>query len=229
MVRFATLILLTTLFSSIDLLYSQELRTRLGDVYYDTNMYKSKYNAPDGSPYLNESFKPCQINNINGTQLVRFNAFEGNVEVKVSATEAVVLRETESYVITLMDGSGKIYETHNYIDIKGNLKHSFFELIHPEETYKLYLKEKIKFTKEVKAEGYKDAQPASFTKAKPSYFMTDLWNATPNLIKIPARQNAFLELFPEKARSLKKLIKEEKLKLSDPTDLIRIINEGLSQ
>ncbi len=206
---------------------AQELRTQFGDVYYDVNMHRGQYDGTIGSPYLNEAFLPCRINEIKETQLVRFNAYNGSVEVKVSGTKVVLLGDLETYVIALKDGSGKTYYTGNYFNHKGDLENSFFELIHQSGDYKLFVKENIKYHKEVKAEGYKDAEPPSFKKATASYFITDLWEKTPHLKLLPSRLNAFLDLFPDQAKSLKMYIRKNRLKLDNAEDLVQIVNQAL--
>lgn len=206
--------------------YTQQdfVRNRQGDVYYDANQYKAKYNNPEGSPYLDESFTAAQINDISETQFVRFNAYEGKIEAQVANNQVVELDGADTYVITLKDGSDKVYETHSYVNSKGEVLYSFFQRLHSTDKYTLYLKEQIKYQKEEKAEGYKDAQPASFKKDNSSFFINDLWRGSEDLILIPERTKSFTELFPNQAKSIKNLIKSEKLKLDSRDDLIRILD-----
>ena len=206
--------------------YSQNdfLRNRQGDVYYDTNQYKAKYNNPEGSPYLDDDFTQAQINEIEETQFVRFNAYEGKIEAKVSANQVVELDMSDTFTILLKDGSGKVYETHSYIDSKGNVRYSFFERIRVTDGYTLYVKEQIKYSKAVKAEAYKEAQPATFKKDDSAFFINDLWKGSEDLVELPERSKSFLELFPNQAKSLKSFIKQEKLKLNERQDLIRILD-----
>ena len=211
--------------------YSQQdfVRNRQGDVYYDANQYKAKYNNPEGSPYLDESFTPAQINNISETQFVRFNAYEGKIEVKVNQNQVVELDGADTYMIILKDGSGRIYETHSYVNSKEEVLYSFFEKLHTTDHYSLYLKEQIKYQKEVRAEAYKDAQPATFKKDNSSFFVNDVWRGSDDLVLIPERTKTFTELFPNQAKSLKNFIKQEKLKLDERDDLIRVLDYCLSQ
>ena len=207
--------------------FAQELRTQFGDVYYDVNMHRGQYDGTLGSPYLNEAFMPCKINEIKETQWVRFNAYNGTVEVKISGTKVVLLGDSIAYIIKLEDGSGKIYHTRNFYDSKGILDNSFFQLIHQSEGYDLFLREKIRYNKAVKAEGYKDAEPASFKPVGGEYFVTDLWEKTPRLVLLPKKMSSFLELFPGQTKSLKKFIREHKLKLDNTEDLVQIMNQAL--
>lgn len=207
--------------------FSQELRTQLGDLYYDPILFKGSYDSAEGSPYLDKSFTACKINDIQETHFVRFNAVEGTVEVKVATNKVMILSEIEPYVIYLQDGSGKVFQTLNYRDDKGNFKNTFFELVHRSDEYSLYFKERKKFVKAVKAGAYKAAQPASFKNDRSSYFISDIWGRTPNLVEIPFKLSDFLELFSNQSRALRKFIKEEKLKPAKTQDLVRILDRAL--
>ncbi|ALM07991.1 hypothetical protein SB49_09400 [Sediminicola sp. YIK13] len=201
-----------------------ELRGDLGDVYYSKDLYKTTYNSPEGSPYLNENFTPAKINDINETKLVRFNAYEDRIEVMVEENKVIVLPDTQTYTISLLDGSNKVFETKNYLDEKGNLKNSFFELIVIKEKHSLYLKEKIEFTKAVKAQGYQDSQPAMFKKQKESYFITDFKGQSDQLIYLPRKLKNFLKLFPAHSKTIKSFIKDNKLKIDKSGDLLKIFD-----
>lgn len=218
------LLLLGFLLLNLSIYGQIELRGDLGDVYYSKDLYKSKFNSPAGSPYLNENFTPAKINDINETKLVRFDAYEDRIEIMVDENQVVILPDTGSYTISLLDGSDKIFETKSYLDEKDNLKTSFFELIDQQENYRLYLKEKIAFTKAVKAQGYQESQPAMFKKQKESYFITDFKGQTDQLFKIPYKNKNFLALFPLHSKSMKTFIKDKKLKIDEGDDLIEIFN-----
>ncbi len=224
--KYFLFLLITIVLQSIG--FGQELRTQFGDVYYDVNMHRGQYDGTLGSPYLNEVFVPSLINEIKVTQLVRFNAYNGTVEVKISGSKVVLLGDSVKYIIRLKDGSDKIYYTGNFFDAKGKLNNSFFLLIHQSEAFDLYLKEKKKYTKAVKAEGYKDAEPASFKEVEGEYYITDLWEKTPRLVLLPKKISTFLELFPNQAKTLKKFIRDHKLKLNNAEDLVQIMNQALT-
>lgn len=200
-----------------------ELRGNFGDVYYSPDLYKTKYNSPAGSPYLNENFTPAKINDISETKLVRFDAFEDRVEIMVDENKVVVLPDTEPYTITLLDGSDKLFETKSYINDKGNPKTSFFELIAKKENYRLYLKEKVEFSKAVKAQGYQASKPAMFVKQKRIYYITDFKAKSDQLLRIPFKVRNFLDLFPNHSKSIKKFIKDHKLKIDKGDDLVEIL------
>ena len=202
----------------------QELRTQFGDVYYAADLYKTKYKALESTPYLNEVFTPAKINNISKTKMVRFDAFEDRVEVMVNAKKVVILQDSQSYSISLLDGSDKLYETKRYRDEKGNLKTSFFELIAHKDNYTLYLKEKIKIFKAEKAQGYEASKPAMFKKQKTTYYITDFKGQSEQLFRIPTKVKAFVAFFPSRSKPVRMFMKDNKLKIDKGDDLAKIFD-----
>ena len=202
----------------------QELRTNFGDVFYAADLYKTKYNALESTPYLNEAFTPAKINNIVETKMVRFDAFEDRVEVMVNAKKVVILQGSQSYSINLLDGSDKLYETKRYRDEKGNRKTSFFELIAHKENYTLYLKEKIKFFKAEKAQGYEAFKPAMFKKQKTTYYITDFKGQSEQLLRIPSKVKTFVAFFPSRSKPVRMFMKDNKLKIDNGDDLVKILD-----
>ena len=216
------IILIVSLSVSCFTVFGQEIRNYLGDVYFVPGKYKTIYNSPEGSPYLNEEFVPAKINNISDTQLVRFDAVLGNVEVMITGSKVVALDNSKTYAISLVDGSNKVYKTLEYTDVDGNENNSFFELLDSTLNYKLYLKENKKFFKKVKAQGYAEEIPAQFKKVKSDFYVTDFKSQSDRLIYIPHKLKPFTEFFQEEAKSIKNFIKENKLNIGDANDLVKI-------
>ncbi|MBT8302800.1 MAG: hypothetical protein KJO63_15860 [Maribacter sp.] len=202
----------------------QELRTIFGDVYYEPDRYKTQYDATDSTPYLNVDFTPAKINDINETKMVRFNAFDESVEVMVNAKKVVILQDSQAYTIKLLDGSKKVYETKKYGDEEDKVKTSFFELIARNTKYALFLKEKKKYVKAKKAQGYEASKPAMFKKRKDTYYITDFKEQSELVIKIPSKVKTFVSFFPSHAKQVKMFIKKYKLKIDEGEDLIKIFD-----
>lgn len=208
--------------SCFTLFGQQQLRNDLGDTFFVPNLYKTKYDSPEGSPYLNEEFVPAKINNIAETQLVRFDATLGKVEVMITRDKVVALDNSKPYTISLIDGSNKVYKTFKYKDEYGNEKTSFFELLDSSLSYKLYLKENKRFYKKVKAQGYAEEEPAHFKKIKSEFYVTDFKNQSERLLFIPQKLKPFTEFFQDDSKSIKAFIKDNKLKINDANDLVKI-------
>ena len=203
-------------------LQGQQLRTDLGEVYYEPNFYMTKYSGPEGSPYLNESFVPAKIEGIEKTQLVRFDATEGQVEVMVSEDQVVVLDQSKKYAITLLDGAKKRYEILEYIKPGGEVLASFFEVLESNDQFSLYLKEEKKFYKKEKAQGYAREKPARFEKLRDAYYVSDFKNQSDRLLPVPGKMKSFIAFLGDDGPRVKKAMKDSKLKPDNARDLVRV-------
>ena len=195
----------------------------IGDLQYYVRTNNPAHSAAEGSRYLSDEFLPARINNIQETQLVRFNVPDNIVEVKKSNNEIMGLSIVVGYVIKLQDGSAKIYETHEYINKEDQTQTSFFEKIYQEGDFKLYLKENIKFTPAKPAKsGYEPAKPAKFSKGNNTFYVLGFGNKDKKLTALPKKRKALLPLFGEHASEIGKKIKSEKLDLKKSEDLTTV-------
>ncbi len=201
---------------------SQELKNKYGEVYYTRDNYKSIYKAVEGSPYLDEAFKPARINDIKETQLVRFDAVKDQVELMSRGNSVMILDDTAPYLIRMLDGSDDSYRTKSYIDDGGDVKTSFFKVIHERDDFDLYLKESKKYYEEVKPQAYQDGRPAQFRLEPGIFYVNDFPGGKEVLIEVPGRLNKFLGLFPEASKEMKEFIKKQKLDLDQGQDLVEI-------
>lgn len=209
---------------SLSLAAQQELRGQLGEVFYTPNAYLAEYNSPSGSPYLSTEFIPVKINDIRETKLVRFDLVKDRVEIKINETKVTVLDDSLLYNIVLLDDSGRSYQTRDYFDEKANVNSSFFEVLHNNQFYGLYLKEKKKFYKEVKAQGYQPGSKAEFKFVKSNYYITDFINNTDRLLELPQNDKSFAKLFSSNSKSILGFIKKNNLKIDNEEDLLKIFN-----
>ncbi len=184
------------------------------------------YSLVDGSPYLNPSFVPAKINAIKQTKFVRFNVFENTIEMQLASNRIIALDFTKNpYKIVLNDGSDKHYETHCFVNDKGNLEATFFELVHSNEKYSLFLKERIKFIE--KKEGvarYVDEVNAKFLKIDPVFYVTNLVTRSDTLQQLPTKKKNFSELFMKQSKEIEKFLKTEDLKMRTAQDWIAVLD-----
>ncbi|TMM53147.1 hypothetical protein FEE95_18940 [Maribacter algarum] len=178
----------------------------------------------EGSPYLSEAFIPANINGLKETQFVRFNAVESIIELK-DMDDVLTLSNSYDYIIELLDGSEKMYETHVFINEDRTTGSSFFEKLHSSEKYTLFLKERIIYTPPKKAKSsYEQDVPGKFKKGRALFYLTDLNLTNDSLMEVPRKKKNFLSLFKGKRKSVEKFMKMEKLKPEKKEDIIRILN-----
>jgi hypothetical protein len=184
------------------------------------------YSLVDGSPYLNPNFAPAKINEIKETQFVRFNVVENTIEIQLPGNKIIAIDFTKNpYTIVLNDGSDKHYETHCFVDTKGNLEYTFLELVHRNEKYSLFLKERIKFIE--KKEGvarYVDAVNAKFLKIDAVFYVTDLVNRSDTLQPLSRKKKNFSEPFMKQSKEIEKFRKQEDLDMTTARDWIAVLD-----
>ena len=188
------------------------------------------YNEVIGSPYLYDEFVPAKVNEIEMTHFIRFNVFDNSIEFKGDDGKVYSMTKSNDYIIKLMDGSNKVYETHDFEDSKKAIGNTFFERIYTDEKFVLYLKEMIEYTDEKLARNsFETNKPAKFIKTKGDYYFQKLDSDTPVLLKLPKREKHFLKLFGDQATSVKGFIKKEGLHIEKEEDLIRALRFYFAQ
>ncbi len=198
---------------------------RLDELVFYVGTNTTEYDTEaEGSRYLNEEFTPARINNIEGTQFVRFNAVEGTIELKDN-DKILTLSQSYVYVIKLLDGSDKTYETHSFTDEDGAITNSFFEKLYTSEKFALFLKERIIYIPAKKAKSsYEQDVPGKFKKGNTIFYVTDLSHQSDLLFEVPKKRKKLSSLFKKHIKPIEKFIKKEGLKTDGEEDIIKIIN-----
>lgn len=197
----------------------------LNELDFFVNVNNSEYANIEGSPYLFEDFIPCKINQVNETQLVRFNLAKNRIEIKTKENSVMGLSQTNPYTILLLDGSARKYETLKYLNDNKKEVVSFFEVVKKANNYSLYKKDKIKFVAaKPEKSSYEPAVPAKFLKQDPALFVTDFANKTEYLIEIPKKKRKFFDLFGGKRKAIESYFKKQKLKVEKEQDISKILD-----
>ncbi len=193
-------------------------------VFYNPAMYVQRYEIEDGSPYLNLKFQPAKIGDRDKTYLVRFNAYEGSVEVWIQENKVIELNSPGEERIKMLDGSDKEYLLTTYESPKGGKEKGFLEELKVCEAYTLYKKETIKYFKKVKAEAYAKEKPARFEQSTPQFYIKLAGGDAP-IRYLSNSKKKFLGAFDaQNATKAKTIIKKEKLSLTKSEDIIRILD-----
>lgn len=194
------------------------------DVVNIVNAGNTDNTQAEGSPYLSANFTPVKINNSNETKLVRFNVVDNVIEVMIDEGKTMKLKPSEKYVIQLLDGSKKVYETHTFLNDDGELDASFFEAVYASVKYGLFLKERIKLIPGKKTVGYQDKTPAKYLKINDVFYISNFEGQSPEVIEIPGNKKRFFKAFGDNSKAVENLIKKEKLNIGQLDDLIKILD-----
>lgn len=200
------------------------------ELYFTRAVKAPTYDEVIGSPYLYKEFVPAQVNEIEMTHFIRFNVYDKNIEFKGEDDIIYSMAKPNEYRIKLLDGSNKIYETHDFEDGKKEVGNTFFERIFANEKFALYHRDMIEYTPvKLARNSFEANKPAKFIKTKGEFYYQELNAGTPKLLKLPKREKLFLKQFDKHSTSVKKLIQKEKLKVDVKEDLIRILEYYFNQ
>jgi hypothetical protein len=198
-----------------------------GDIM-DTSAYLESLTNPiydkiEGSPYLQETFIPARINGGEETKFVRFNAFDNAIEINLGNGQMMILDKRTTYLIDVLDGSNRIYQTLSYRNDEDEIGMGFFERIHLDGKFALYLKERVKLVRGVKdQQAYGGEKPDEFLKVNDIYFISNFRSKTPDLLEVPRKRKDFFRFFPNREKEIVKFVKQEKLDVNLPQDIVTI-------
>lgn len=195
------------------------------ELYFNTSVKAPTYDEVVGSPYLYKDFVPARVNELEMTYFIRFNVFDNNIEYKNEAGEIYSMVKPNDYNILLLDGSNKVYETHDYNDDKKEVGNTFFEKIYTNGEYGLYHRDIIEYTPvKIAKNSFEANRPAKFINTKGAFYFVDYDAEAPVLIELPSREKQFLKLFDEHAAEVKEILKKEGLHIDKEHDVIRILD-----
>ncbi len=173
-----------------------------------------------GTPYVKETFAPAKVNDYRKTHLIRFNAAQDEMEVKINGEDISILSKLEQYHVKLVDGTGLEYMNLNY-NSNETIKNGYFIPIKTEtEDVKLFRKQIVRFTVGKAAQtSLEQDVPSKFTSQNDRFFLQ--LNQTTALTEIPFSKKLFLKEFNKK--DVKSFLKKEKLDIKKEEDLIKVI------
>jgi hypothetical protein len=204
-----------------------------GDIM-DTSAYLESltnpiYDKVEGSPYLQETFVPARINGAEETKFVRFNAFDNAIEINLGNGQMMILDKRTTYLIDILDGSNRVYQTLSYRNDEDQIEMSFFERVHQEKMFSLFLKERVKLVRGVKdQQAYGGEKSDQFLKVNDVYYISNFRFKTPDLLEVPRKRKDFFKFFTKREKEIEKFIKDKKLDMNAPNDIVTIFEYYLA-
>jgi hypothetical protein len=171
----------------------------------------------EGSPYsLNNSQdgKFYQKGGIVVKSQTKLNYYRNNFEFTLDDKTYLVNAVTIDSVIF----GGKTYLFKEF-EVKGSVVPRIVEVVDKGEKSSIYKFTEVELKPEVKASGYVEPKPATYSWNEPIY-LVELGD---KLISVTTFKK-LTGLFPEKEAELKQFIKKNKLKKDDPNDLKKLLD-----
>lgn len=172
-----------------------------------------------GSIYINENFLPAKLSDSQNNYLIRYNAYQDEMEVKKNGN-SYYLSKNLNYTINF-EGTNKSYQVYNYSK-KNETVPGFFVILYAGDKISLLRKEKIKFFEEVKAKtGYDKYKPPTLKRVDDEIYIGYKNNLA---IELPNKKKEVLNLFVSKSKEVETFVNEHKLGFKSEEDLIKIFS-----
>jgi len=173
----------------------------------------------EGTSYINDSFLPATFSNSEHIYLLRYNAYQDEMEFKKD-TKLYYLTKSSNYPITFTDFN-KVYQVYTFEE-DHKQKDGFFVVLNIGNGISLLLKERIKFFEEVKPQsGYDKYQPPTLKRIDDKLYISYKNNTA---IELPRKKKEILNLFSFKSKDINVYAKTNKLNFKNTEDLVEIFN-----
>ena len=207
--------------------------SRLFDAFSDLRNRKSKRSAPPknikGTYYFESRFLPSEVTyfgeKLRGNVLLRYNAYNDELEIGKTTdqkdTEEILLKSAKVEATI----NGEHYRLVSYRPKEDSFPQvGYLVVLSDGDTYKLYLQRKKVFMDAVEARtGLERSFPARFVDEE--HYFYQIGDETP--LPLKKSKTALKKVFQTKGGRLKEILKDNKLKTNNSTDL-RAIFEAMN-
>lgn len=182
--------------------------------YFTKYVPTDKYEEIDGTPYYNDEWISGTIKLKNGVELkiesCKYDVYEGKL---------IFLKdETPLYFSNPEDINSFMLGSSKFINLKLKNNNDFYEKLLEAENFVLLKKYQCVFIKGKETDGINPATKNKY-KVNSNYYYKKENEA---LKKIKFKEQAILELIPDKKEEIKNYIKENKLNCKDEKDVIKV-------
>tara|TARA_Y100001970_G_scaffold225130_1_gene277872 strand:- start:14833 stop:15519 length:687 start_codon:yes stop_codon:yes gene_type:complete len=177
-----------------------------------------------GSPYFNEKFIDSKIKyfdkNLEEVFYLRYNAFSDEIEMgknKFQNESVEIVQKNENIVCYIEDD---IFLLKSYKNEIGNQKKGYLNMIFDGQKSKIYRSKRKIFMEATQARtSLERAFPARYIDEK-SYYISSKNSSEINYLKVSKK--SLLKLIDSKEKKVKKFMSENKIKLKNEGDLIKV-------
>ncbi|WP_047247130.1 hypothetical protein [Maribacter thermophilus] len=173
----------------------------------------------DGSPYINDKFRPAIIYPDNKTFLVRYNAKDDEIEVQLKKDEFLSLDNRHVDYRVVIKEIGTTYQT---VYSEGVKMPGYYVEVVNGNNVSVFKKQIKKFVEGKKpSENYGLYKKPYFTDPENIFFV----QLEPNgkIQELPKRKKSFIKLFKENEGAVKKYLSDHKINLSKESDIKKVI------
>ncbi|MCF8320245.1 MAG: hypothetical protein K9I35_03435 [Flavobacterium sp.] len=171
-----------------------------------------------GSQYIDQTFYSSTFTCISEiTPPIRYNTFKEEMEFKVDG-KLYYLDKNENCELTINNLTYKYFKN---FDKKSNDGYLMVLTKSNDSKYILYKKEKVKYVPPyVPGSTYGEEKPAKYIVDKSKYYIKN----QDSLTELPEKKSDFLKLFPNNKDSLELFLKENKIKFTEDSSVLLLVN-----
>lgn len=170
-----------------------------------------------GTSYIQNDFLPANIESYNNLMLLRYNAFQDEMEIKTDKIYFIPKKNGLSVIFTGTKFNYKIFSLENNREIKLG----FLKVLQNGSRMELLLQEKIIFVEEVKPKtGYEKYEAPRLKREKDKLFYS-VKNSV--AIEISKKKREILSIFSNNLNEIKIFAAKNKLSFKKQKDLIKIV------
>ncbi|KGO80499.1 hypothetical protein [Flavobacterium beibuense] len=181
---------------------------------------KTEAETAQGSQYYNEKFMPASVDSSKDISMVRYNAYNDEIEVEIN-DEVMVLKPANNQIVQLK-GNGLSYEYLQYTDKEGTSKQRYLITVNKSDKVSIYKEESIYLQpEEHPTSGYGRYKAPQFRKNDIEYYIQ--FN-NGEIVHMSTKKKDVLSLVPGKEKEIKAFIKENKISTDEDEDLKQLAN-----
>lgn len=198
----------------------------IAPIYYNLSIIQANkdYRATffkdiEGTPYIYKDFVPSEIEGVKSKMNLRYNAFDDVVEVEKAPNEIYTVSKEPTYGVIFMNYDRKKLRLVTIVDKKNeNVLIYAFELMNNNKLA-LLRRDKIDFKEgKVAKTSFELNSKPQFTSIKSTYLLEQ---KDRTIIEFPSSKSKLLALYPSHANDIKSYLKDNKIDLSDESDMIK--------
>jgi len=176
---------------------------------------KAPSETATGTQYYIETFLPAKIDNAKDITLVRYNAYNDEMELKINDV-INVLQPKDNQLVTLASGKAT-YQYLQYVNKENVEKQNYLVVVSNTPKFKVFKKERISFIPEQQPQGgYQKYKAPQYKKLDPEYFVQV---NDGKIVYSSLKKKDITKLFPGKEKEIEQFIKEHKVDTSNEADL----------
>lgn len=180
---------------------------------------KEKDNAT-GSPYILKTFSLGNINGVEGTILIKYNAYSDVIELNNGDDKVFILPKDQEFNTISLKISSHSYKLFNYRDINNEEVNGYLLEQVSENGISLLKREKIILIPEKQPQnGYGTFSPAKYERVADDYY---LQLKEKNIVPFPKNKKKLQHLFTAQKDAIDAFFKTNDLSFKEEQDMVKI-------